>query len=502
MFGIVINADMLRDMYTVQYTSGDEEDVTGDELREIMCEKATPDTIEEIMSIKNISTEKLVILSSVGKKPSELTRWLSGEFSKDDNENKDIERALNKWYRSCSMTSRRNPKGKIRTTTRGQSKSYNSVSTNVFYGRFWPEYDDDEDGFSIVYEHLAKCFQQQKFEKRVREEEPATFREARERVANLVKERMKELNYSMEKLASVCRLRGLKSLTLWFEGKNLHHRTVQEAGRAVVAWYEGESVESKDWHHRHISCVKCGVIMNSSLRCGMKTKWCVDCVMLTANRASDVARIRTSMSVLNLDVSSLAKEIGGSARPLNFWLSGEDLQSPRVQKIGKLVLAWFETMASNAKRHKNHSRAKFIEFANQRAAAARANEMFNIMGIHDDAMKAKICDTTDVEAFKKWLFADTAAEDEQIRKRCREFCKKVRTFYFNSVYPKKRRWSTSPPDLFGLTSSIVKQYMEETSMSILELAEKCELSNMIALQWWLDDVELHLESVGKSGMLS
>jgi len=159
-------------------------------------------------------------------------------------------------------------------------------------------------------------------------------------------------------------------------------------------------------------------------------------------------------------------------------------------------------MANNAKRHKNHSRAKFIEFANQRAAAARANEMFNIMGIHDDAMKAKICDTTDVEAFKKWLFADTAAEDEQIRKRCREFCKKVRTFYFNSVYPKKRRWSTSPPDLFGLTSSIVKQYMEETSMSILELAEKCELSNMIALQWWLDDVELHLESVGKSGMLS
>ena len=36
-------------------------------------------------------------------------------------------------------------------------------------------------------------------------------------------------------------------------------------------------------------------------------------------------------------------------------------------------------------------------------------------------------------------------------------------------------------------------------MSISDLLEKCELSNKVALQWWLNDVELHLESVGRVG---
>ena len=139
-FGVVINADMLRDMYTIQFPSGDEEFVTGDEVREMMCEKATRENIAEIMSIRNISCEKLARLSSVGKKPLELDRWLSGEAEA----NETLKRALTKWYRTCPMTSRRNPRGKVKVSSSSHSQNYYSVA-EVYYGRFWPEYEDDEE---------------------------------------------------------------------------------------------------------------------------------------------------------------------------------------------------------------------------------------------------------------------------------------------------------------------------------------------------------------------
>jgi hypothetical protein len=134
----------------------------------------------------------------------------------------------------------------------------------------------------------------------------------------------------------------------------LNHRTVQEAGRAVVAWYEGEDVDSEDWHHRHVSCQQCGIMMNSSLQHIDKksNRCCVDCIMLTANRSSDLARIRAAMKMLSLDMSALAKEIGGSARILDAWMSGDDLSSQKVKKVGDLVLNWFETVANSRKAFK------------------------------------------------------------------------------------------------------------------------------------------------------
>ena len=57
-------------------------------------------------------------------------------------------------------------------------------------------------------------------------------------------------------------------------------------------------------------------------------------------------------------------------------------------------MKWFETVANTEKRHKSKdAREKFIEFANQRAAAARAVVLFDMFEIRDDALKAKMCDT-------------------------------------------------------------------------------------------------------------
>eukprot|EP00939_MAST-03C_sp_MAST-3C-sp1_P000321 g321.t1 len=484
-YGLVSDADLLRGMFVVRYDDGDEEDVDGDELRRIICDRANPRLVRELMSCSKLTFARVAKECKIHN-PHQFADWLDRDSEDASVVMPRVCKAIDKWYRRAASASMRNHR---RAARKFGAETFRKCS----FGVTWRDYDEvDYEELAPTYEGLARALEHIPFRAKMKKRKMSGNMEmARNTIAKGVLKAMKKRGISRPQLANMCRLRGLKALHYWLQGEKLHLRSVRDAGHAAMLWLDAPSTDFGSmmdrWEHRHRACPVCGNMINSAHR---GTNWrlptCVDCAIVHTNHRADVARVRSLVDTLRIKSNHLARETGGSARPLNLWLSNVELGTPRVRKAGDIATLWYVKSIVTAE-------TCVLEKSNHRAEAARVNFVLSHMGMSDSASRAIECgvDVDDHRLFDKFLKGRDVGDE----KKARAFFETCRRWFDGVIYPPKRRWTVAKGELFGITPEIVAKLMQKKGISVKDLASKLGLATAIGLEWWLANRELHYNVV-------